>query len=100
MTETPREPDAPGAEAAPGPPPTGEDVCPRCGGSGRVEGGECPECRGTGRGVEGGGGGRRAGRAAGRVRAAARRPPRGRPDDARRRTVAADHRAEFAVGVV
>lgn len=57
MTETPREPEAPGDEAAPGTPSTGEDVCPRCDGSGRVEGGECPECRGTGRVIEGVGGG-------------------------------------------
>jgi DnaJ-class molecular chaperone len=49
---------APGDEAPPGTPGTGEDVCPRCNGSGRVEGdAECPECGGTGRVVEGVGGG-------------------------------------------
>jgi DnaJ-class molecular chaperone len=57
MTESAREPEAPGDEAAPGTPSTAEDVCPRCCGSGRAEGGECPDCRGTGRVVEGVGGG-------------------------------------------
>ncbi|MGX6447526.1 hypothetical protein ACVU7I_05580 [Patulibacter sp. S7RM1-6] len=48
---------APGDEAPPGTPGTGEDVCPRCGGSGRVDGGDCPECAGTGKVVRGVGGG-------------------------------------------
>lgn len=48
---------APGDEAAPGTPGTGEDVCPRCGGSGQVDGGDCPECGGTGVVIEGVGGG-------------------------------------------
>jgi hypothetical protein len=47
---------APGDEAPPGTPGTGEDVCPACGGSGRAEGGGCPECGGTGRVVRGVGG--------------------------------------------
>jgi DnaJ-class molecular chaperone len=48
---------APGDEAPPGTEGTGEDVCPRCGGDGRLDGGDCPECEGTGtviRGVSGG----------------------------------------------
>src|SRR3954466_12308452 len=88
MTETPREPEAPGDEAAPGTPSTGEDVCPRCGGSGRVEGGEGPACRGTGRGRRGGGGGGPAGAGgrggsggawAGAAAQAGRRPAPGQP---------------------
>ena len=42
-------PMAPGDEAPVGTPGTGEDVCPRCGGSGRSAGGDCPECKGTGK---------------------------------------------------
>lgn len=45
-----------GDEAAPGTPGTGENVCRRCGGSGRLDQGECPECGGTGKVVEGIGG--------------------------------------------
>jgi hypothetical protein len=49
---------APGDEAAPGSEGTGENVCPRCGGSGRTEGGErCEACGGTGTITEGIGGG-------------------------------------------
>jgi hypothetical protein len=40
---------APGDEAPPGTPGTGEDICPRCGGSGRIDGARCPECEGTGK---------------------------------------------------
>ena len=47
---------APGDEAPPGTPGTGEDVCPECGGSGKVDGKECPECAGTGTVVRGVGG--------------------------------------------
>lgn len=47
---------APGDEAPPGTPGTGEDLCPRCGGDGEADGGECPECGGTGRVVRGVGG--------------------------------------------
>lgn len=47
----------PGDEAPPGTPGTGEDICPRCHGSGKINGGECPDCGGTGKIVEGIGGG-------------------------------------------
>lgn len=47
---------APGDEAPPGTPGTGEDVCPECGGSGRRDGDACPSCEGTGRVVRGIGG--------------------------------------------
>jgi len=48
---------APGDEAAPGTPGTGEDICPRCAGSGEAGGGgTCPECEGTGMVVKGVGG--------------------------------------------
>jgi hypothetical protein len=40
---------APGDQAPPGTPGTGEDVCPQCGGSGRVASGNCPNCLGTGK---------------------------------------------------
>lgn len=50
-------PTAPGDEAPPGTPGSGEDVCPRCGGSGRLEGEPCPECAGSGRVIRGIGGG-------------------------------------------
>jgi hypothetical protein len=40
---------APGDEAPPGTPNTGDDVCPDCGGSGRNKaGGICPTCLGKG----------------------------------------------------
>lgn len=48
---------SPGDEAPPGTPGTGQDVCPRCGGSGQIDGQTCPECDGTGRIVEAVGGG-------------------------------------------
>lgn len=48
----------PGDDAPPGTPGTGEDVCPRCRGSGTVEGNQaCPDCGGTGKINEGIGGG-------------------------------------------
>ncbi len=47
---------APGDEAPPGTPGTGEDICPRCSGSGRVDGSDCPECGGTGTVIKGIGG--------------------------------------------
>ncbi len=47
----------PGDEAPPGTPGTGEDVCPRCHGSGKINSGDCPDCGGTGKIVEGIGGG-------------------------------------------
>ena len=43
----------PGDQAAPGTPGTGESVCPRCNGTGRLDGKqECPTCRGTGKVIE------------------------------------------------
>lgn len=45
----PREPQRPGDQAPSGTPGTGENVCPGCGGSGRVQGGTCRECGGTGK---------------------------------------------------
>ena len=50
-------PMAPGDEAPAGTPGTGESICSRCGGSGKVSGGTCPECQGTGKVVAGIGGG-------------------------------------------
>ena len=50
---------APGDEVPPGTEGAAEDICPECGGSGRLENGEsCPNCNGTGviiRAVGGGG---------------------------------------------
>jgi DnaJ-class molecular chaperone len=48
---------APGDQAPAGTPGTGEDVCPRCGGSGRLDSKPCTECDGTGKVVKGIGGG-------------------------------------------
>jgi hypothetical protein len=45
----PQAPMSPGDEAPPGTAGTGENVCPRCGGSGKMAGGDCPECQGTGK---------------------------------------------------
>jgi hypothetical protein len=45
----PTPPMAPGDEAIPGTPGTGEDICRACGGSGKLNGGACPECEGTGK---------------------------------------------------
>ncbi|MBB5698319.1 hypothetical protein [Sphingomonas yantingensis] len=47
----------PGDQAEPGTPGTGENLCRDCGGSGQVDGGDCPTCDGTGRVIEGIGGG-------------------------------------------
>jgi hypothetical protein len=48
----------PGDDAPPGTPGTGEDICPECGGKGRVQGGgECRTCGGSGKvfkGIAGG----------------------------------------------
>ena len=52
----PTAPMAPGDEASPGTPGTGEDVCRTCGGTGPLNGGPCPECEGTGKVVRGIGG--------------------------------------------
>jgi hypothetical protein len=53
----PGAPMAPGDEAPPGAPGTGEDVCPRCGGTGRLGSSACPDCAGTGKVNVGIGGG-------------------------------------------
>lgn len=53
---TARPPMSPGDEAPAGTPGTGENVCPRCGGSGKVGGTTCPECQGTGKVTVGVGG--------------------------------------------
>lgn len=47
----------PGDQAPAGTPGTGENVCPRCNGSGEVEGSACQTCEGSGRVIEGIGGG-------------------------------------------
>lgn len=47
---------APGDDAAPGTPGTGEDICPRCMGSGRVGANRCPNCEGAGKVTKGIGG--------------------------------------------
>lgn len=48
----------PGDEAPAGTPGTGEDVCPHCHGSGKLDGQrECPICGGSGKIIEGIGGG-------------------------------------------
>jgi DnaJ-class molecular chaperone len=50
--------ESPGDEASPGTEGTGENLCPRCGGSGHNEdGSRCEHCLGTGRVIEGIGGG-------------------------------------------
>ena len=47
----------PGDQAAPGTPGTGENICPDCKGSGRIEAQPCQTCGGTGKVVEGVSGG-------------------------------------------
>lgn len=47
---------APGDEAPPGTPGTGENVCPECGGSGTLAGQPCANCAGTGTIIQGIGG--------------------------------------------
>lgn len=47
----------PGDEAPEGTPGTGEGLCPVCGGSGKSEGRSCENCGGTGKIIEGVGGG-------------------------------------------
>ena len=53
----PTEDPAPGDDAPPGTAGTGENLCPMCAGSGRLEDQPCPNCGGTGRVTEGIGGG-------------------------------------------
>jgi len=50
-------PPAPVDQVPPGTPGSGENVCPRCGGSGKLDGGVCPACQGTGKVTTGIGGG-------------------------------------------
>jgi hypothetical protein len=48
---------APGDDAPPGTPGTGEAACPHCGGSGTLQGAPCRNCAGTGvvtQGISGG----------------------------------------------
>ena len=47
----------PGDMAPPGTDGTGEDLCPKCGGTGMFEGEACDQCDGTGKVVAGIGGG-------------------------------------------
>lgn len=47
----------PGDQAPPGTPGTGEDFCPVCSGSGKLDGDECGNCGGSGLVVQGIGGG-------------------------------------------
>ncbi|MFJ7438560.1 hypothetical protein ACIQW5_12955 [Methylorubrum thiocyanatum] len=54
---TSSEPAKPGDEAPPGTPGTGENLCPRCGGSGQIGAKSCPDCNGTGKVISGIGGG-------------------------------------------
>ena len=47
----------PGDEAPEGTAGTGEDVCPTCHGTGKIDGKTCPDCGGDGYIIEGIGGG-------------------------------------------
>jgi DnaJ-class molecular chaperone len=47
----------PGDEARPGTTGAGENLCPDCGGSGKIGARDCPTCGGTGKVIEGIGGG-------------------------------------------
>jgi hypothetical protein len=51
------EPMNPGDQAPPATPGTGENICPICHGSGQRDGQECDNCGGTGKVVQGIGGG-------------------------------------------
>ncbi|WP_152527821.1 hypothetical protein [Lutibaculum baratangense] len=48
---------SPGGDAEPGTPGTGENICPICEGAGAIDGVECVNCDGTGKVIEGVGGG-------------------------------------------
>ncbi|AJW46721.1 Molecular chaperone DnaJ [Ralstonia mannitolilytica] len=54
---TPAAKPAPGDQARPGTPGTGEAVCPDCNGTGRRGDVPCPTCEGTGKVIQGIGGG-------------------------------------------
>lgn len=58
MTEEkpPKEGMNPGDEAPPGTPGTGEDICPECNGTGRIDDRRCINCGGTGKVIKGIGG--------------------------------------------
>ena len=43
---------SPGDQARPGTKQSGENICPKCGGSGRIEEKACPDCGGTGKVIE------------------------------------------------
>ena len=59
MASEPRPPQSgnanvnPGDQAAPGTPGTGENLCPDCSGSGKLEGKPCPTCGGSGKVITG-----------------------------------------------
>lgn len=55
MATTP--PQHPGDQVPPDAPGAGEAVCDQCKGTGRIDGKECPNCDGTGKVIEGIGGG-------------------------------------------
>ena len=57
MSEPRHERMRPGDEAPPEEPAAAENVCPECGGSGRVDDQSCENCRGTGKIEEAVGGG-------------------------------------------
>lgn len=46
----------PGDQAPPGTPGTGENICPDCNGSGKIDGQPCETCGGSGKIIEGVGG--------------------------------------------
>jgi hypothetical protein len=47
-TDDPTRDMTPGDEAPQGTPGAGENICPACGGSGKLDGATCPTCAGTG----------------------------------------------------
>jgi hypothetical protein len=56
MNEANSTAEAPGDVAPPGTPGTGENICPACNGTGKVDGQNCPSCAGSGKVIEGIGG--------------------------------------------
>ncbi|WP_178392248.1 hypothetical protein [Burkholderia sp. SRS-W-2-2016] len=57
QSNDPPEPLNPGDEAPPDAPGAGEDICRACRGTGQVEGRQCTVCGGTGKVLQGIGGG-------------------------------------------
>jgi len=53
----PEEEPRPGDEAPADEPSAGENICPECDGTGKVDGETCPNCRGEGKIIEAVGGG-------------------------------------------